>query len=117
MPGRKLFVSLGAFGFFQRNVIVFKSVGGKGGRGGVNHRILVELRDRRLSDCARFKRNRLQILEKIADSFPGLAAFASWLFSCCLAKYCVRYPAPEIESNSATEKAVYRKGISELATN
>ena len=55
MPGRKLFVSLGAFGFFRRNVIVFKSVGGKGGRGGVNHRILVELRDRRLSDFGRFR--------------------------------------------------------------
>jgi hypothetical protein len=31
---RKLFVFVGRFGFFRRNIIVFKHVGGKGGRGG-----------------------------------------------------------------------------------
>jgi hypothetical protein len=35
-----LFVLEGVFGFFRRNFIVFKSVGGKGGRGGVYQRIL-----------------------------------------------------------------------------
>jgi hypothetical protein len=36
-PRRKLFVLAGHFGFFRRNFIAFMRVGGKGGRGGVNH--------------------------------------------------------------------------------
>ena len=51
-PRRKSFVLVGRLGFFRRNLIVFRRMGGRG-EGGVNHRLLRQVGLRELRDLER----------------------------------------------------------------